>query len=138
VKKRKLFKHNEVDQTPEPAGRIQSNLVQIILGWRRLKFIQIKGQVLFKGEIITKMWRGNNNFLKGVNYTSYCYHSWVAPLHQRTAQRRTYTANWASPGEYLEKWIAFHYLVSLLKLSRKKSASVKSNAPDWPMIHKHA
>jgi hypothetical protein len=30
-------------------------LVQIILGWRKIKFVQIKGQVLFKGEIIAKM-----------------------------------------------------------------------------------
>jgi hypothetical protein len=35
-------------------------LVQIILGSRGFKFGQIKGQVLFKGEIITKMlkWGG--------------------------------------------------------------------------------
>ena len=33
----------------EPAGQIQSNLVQIILGWMEFKFVQIKGQVLFKG-----------------------------------------------------------------------------------------
>jgi hypothetical protein len=46
--------------SPEPAGQIQSNLVQIILGWREFKFVQIKGQILFKGEIITKMskWGG--------------------------------------------------------------------------------
>jgi hypothetical protein len=36
-------------------SQIQSNLVQIILGWREFKFVQIKDQVLFKGEIITKM-----------------------------------------------------------------------------------
>jgi hypothetical protein len=40
--------------SPEPAGQIQSNLVQIILGWKEIKFIQISGQVLFKGEIILK------------------------------------------------------------------------------------
>jgi hypothetical protein len=39
----------------EPAGQIQSNLVQIILGWRKFNLVQIKCQVLFKGEIITKM-----------------------------------------------------------------------------------
>jgi hypothetical protein len=39
----------------KPASQIQSNLVQIILGWREFKFVQIKGQVHFKGEIITKM-----------------------------------------------------------------------------------
>jgi hypothetical protein len=35
-------------------------LVHIILGWREFKFVQIKGQVLYKGEIITKMskWGG--------------------------------------------------------------------------------
>jgi Fe-S cluster assembly ATPase SufC len=41
--------------SPEPAGRIQSYLIQIILGEREFKFVQIKGQVLFKGEIITKL-----------------------------------------------------------------------------------
>jgi hypothetical protein len=41
--------------SPEPAGQIQSNLLQIILGLREFKFVQIKSQVLFKGEIITKM-----------------------------------------------------------------------------------
>jgi hypothetical protein len=41
--------------SPEPAGQIQSNLVQIIFGWREFKFVQIKVQVLFRGEIITKM-----------------------------------------------------------------------------------
>jgi hypothetical protein len=35
--------------------KIQSNLIHIILGGREFKFVQIKGQVLFKGEIITKM-----------------------------------------------------------------------------------
>jgi hypothetical protein len=30
-------------------------LVQIILGQREFKFVQIKGQVFFKGEIIIKM-----------------------------------------------------------------------------------
>jgi hypothetical protein len=39
----------------KPAGQNQSNLVQIILWWREFKSVQIKGQVLFKGEIITKM-----------------------------------------------------------------------------------
>jgi hypothetical protein len=33
-------------------------LVQIILGYREFKFVQIKGHVLFKGEIITKMKNG--------------------------------------------------------------------------------
>jgi hypothetical protein len=41
--------------SPEPAGQIQSNLIQIILGWREIKFVQIRGQIFFKGEIITKM-----------------------------------------------------------------------------------
>jgi hypothetical protein len=42
--------------SPEPAGQNQSNLVQIILGCRDFKsFFQIICQVLFKGEIITKM-----------------------------------------------------------------------------------
>jgi hypothetical protein len=41
--------------SPEPAKLIQSNLIKIILGCRKFKFVQLKGQVLFKGEIITKM-----------------------------------------------------------------------------------
>jgi hypothetical protein len=46
--------------TPESAGQIQSNLVQIILGRTEFKFVQINGQVFFQGEIITKMskWGG--------------------------------------------------------------------------------
>jgi hypothetical protein len=34
--------------SPEPAGQNQSNLEQIILRWREFKFVQIKGQVVFK------------------------------------------------------------------------------------------
>jgi hypothetical protein len=30
-------------------------MVHIIFGWREFKFVQIKGQVLFWGEIITQM-----------------------------------------------------------------------------------
>jgi hypothetical protein len=41
--------------SPERASQIQSNLVQIILGQREFKFLHIKGQVLFKGDIFTKM-----------------------------------------------------------------------------------
>jgi hypothetical protein len=41
--------------SPEPAGQFQPYLVQIILSWRELKFVQIKSQVLFKEEMITKM-----------------------------------------------------------------------------------
>ena len=29
--------------SPEPLGQIQSNLVQIIFGWREFKFVQMKG-----------------------------------------------------------------------------------------------
>jgi hypothetical protein len=36
----------------ELTGQIQSNLGQTILESRKFKFVQIKGQVLFKGEII--------------------------------------------------------------------------------------
>jgi hypothetical protein len=39
--------------SPEPAEQFQSNLLQIILGWRRFKIVKIKSQVLFQGEIIT-------------------------------------------------------------------------------------
>jgi hypothetical protein len=41
--------------SPEQAGQIQSNMIRIIVGSREFKFGQINGQVLFKGEIITKM-----------------------------------------------------------------------------------
>jgi hypothetical protein len=40
---------------PQSAGQFQSNLEQIILKWREFKLVQIKGQVLFKEEIITKI-----------------------------------------------------------------------------------
>jgi hypothetical protein len=38
--------------SPETAGQFQSNFVQIILSLREFKIVQIKGQVLFKKEII--------------------------------------------------------------------------------------
>ena len=38
----------------EPLGQFQPNLAQSILGWRRFKFVQMKGPALFQGEIITK------------------------------------------------------------------------------------
>jgi hypothetical protein len=41
--------------SPEPAGQFQSNLVQIILRLKEFRIVQIKGQVFFKGEIITKI-----------------------------------------------------------------------------------
>jgi hypothetical protein len=41
--------------SPEPAGQFQSNLVQIIFGLGEFKIFQIKGHVIFKGELITKM-----------------------------------------------------------------------------------
>ena len=40
--------------TPEPLGQFQPNLTQSILGWRGLKFVQMKGPTFFQGEIITK------------------------------------------------------------------------------------
>ena len=40
--------------SPEPLGQFQLNLAQSILWWSRFKFVQMKGPVLFKGEIITK------------------------------------------------------------------------------------
>jgi hypothetical protein len=45
---------------PEPASQIKSNFVQIILRWREIKIVQIKGQSLVKGEIITKMQKWNS------------------------------------------------------------------------------
>jgi hypothetical protein len=60
IAKEKNTENFKKSSSLEPAGQIQSNLVQIILGEREIKFVQIKGQVLFKGEIITKMskWGG--------------------------------------------------------------------------------
>ena len=40
--------------SPEPIGQFQPNLAQSILGRWGLQFVQGKGHVLFKGEIITK------------------------------------------------------------------------------------
>jgi hypothetical protein len=48
-------KYFKILNSQEPVGQFQSNSVQIILGQRELKCVQIKGQVVFKGEIITKM-----------------------------------------------------------------------------------
>jgi hypothetical protein len=50
--------------SPKPLGQIQANLVQINLGQTEFKFVQIKGQVLFKGEVIAKMskWGGAKIF----------------------------------------------------------------------------
>jgi hypothetical protein len=45
----------EKSTSPEPSGQFQSNFVQIILGQREFQIVQIKGQVIFKGEIIMKM-----------------------------------------------------------------------------------
>ena len=39
---------------PEPLGQFQLNLAQNILGWRKFKFVQMKGPTLFQKEIITK------------------------------------------------------------------------------------
>ena len=49
----KLFTFSST--TPEPLGQFQSNLAQLIFGWRGFKFIQMKGPALFQGEIITKL-----------------------------------------------------------------------------------
>ena len=38
-------------------GQFQPNLIQSILGWRRLKFVQMKGLALFQGKIIMKEWK---------------------------------------------------------------------------------
>ena len=40
--------------SPEPLRQFQLNLVQSILGWWGLKFVQMKGPTFFQGEIITK------------------------------------------------------------------------------------
>ena len=39
--------------SPEPLSQFQLNLTQSILGWWGFNFVQLKGHVLFKGEIIT-------------------------------------------------------------------------------------
>jgi hypothetical protein len=44
-------------KSPESACQIQSNLLHIILWWREFKFVRIKGQILFKEEIITKKYK---------------------------------------------------------------------------------
>jgi hypothetical protein len=41
--------------SPESVGQFQSNLVKIMIRKRKFKIVQIKGQVFFKGEIITKL-----------------------------------------------------------------------------------
>jgi hypothetical protein len=46
---------NTSNSSPEPADQFQSNLVQTILGRRKVKFDDIKDQVLFKGEVITNL-----------------------------------------------------------------------------------
>jgi hypothetical protein len=45
--------------SPELASQFQSNWIQNILGWTEFKTIQIKGQVLFKRDIITKIGWGH-------------------------------------------------------------------------------
>ena len=50
--RRKLFTF--LSSSPEPLGQFQPNLAQSILGWRGLKFVQMKGPAFFQGEIITK------------------------------------------------------------------------------------
>ena len=50
---RKLFTFSY--SSPGPLGQLQPNLSQCILGWRRFKFVQMKGPALFQGEIITQI-----------------------------------------------------------------------------------
>ena len=52
VRRRKLFIFSSL--SPDPLGQFQTNLAQSILGWRRFKSVQMKGQVLFQIEIIKK------------------------------------------------------------------------------------
>jgi hypothetical protein len=40
--------------SPEPLGQFYPDLAQIILGWRGFKFVQMKRNALFQGEIIVK------------------------------------------------------------------------------------
>jgi hypothetical protein len=73
--------------------RFQSNLEQIILMWRESKIAQIKGQVLFKGELITKCKSGMRS-LKNL----------LLENHQtRIAQIYT-KASWHSADTSLCKW----------------------------------
>ena len=50
--RRKLFTFSSF--YPELLGKFQPNLAKNILRWRWFKFVQMKGPVLFQGEIITK------------------------------------------------------------------------------------
>ena len=52
-----LFIVSSSSSSPEPLGHFQPNLAQSILGWRGIKFVQMKGPALFQGEIITKEWK---------------------------------------------------------------------------------
>ena len=59
----------------EPQGQFPiSNLTQNILGLRKFKFVQIKGHVLFKGEIITN--KVPHPFQRRVNYKIAKIHQW--------------------------------------------------------------
>ena len=60
--RRKLFTFSS--SSPKPLGKFQPNLVQSILGWRGLKFIQMKGHAFFQGEIITKLMKLKNVLLQ--------------------------------------------------------------------------
>ena len=51
-RRHKLFTFSS--SSPEPLDQFQPNLAQSILGWRGLKFAQIKGFAFLQGEIIMK------------------------------------------------------------------------------------
>ena len=53
MKKQKYLDKFLKSSSSEPLGQFQPNLAQIICGWKELKFVQMKGPVLFQGEIIT-------------------------------------------------------------------------------------
>jgi hypothetical protein len=56
--------HWKQSSSPQPASQFQSNLVQIILGWKELKIVQKKGQVLFQGDIIIEILKLGGIILK--------------------------------------------------------------------------
>ena len=54
TKKTKIHWQNLKKISEEPKDQFQPNLAQSILKCREFKFVQIKGQAIFQGEIITK------------------------------------------------------------------------------------
>ena len=59
--------------------QFQPNLAQSILGWRRFKFVQMKGHALFQGEILMKYQNTFNTQVPSSDViTSLCWYSFVS------------------------------------------------------------